>query len=666
MKRSNFIFGFVLFAVVGLAYGLQVHRLGFYWDDWAFLYRYKTLGILNTIFYGPTRQLAVLLQAPGFLFADDSPLRWHLYMLVLRWAVALIFAWVLHLLWPARRVATFLMALLFAVHPAFTQNSIAVVYSIQILGYGVFLLSLGFTICALRSTRWHWLFSILALTTQALHLFSGEYYFGLELVRPLVIWLALGQTQNRLLKSGKYSLFYLGLLATYLLWRFGFFTTGVFETYDYKNLPDAYARDGNVAIIHLVQYALQDVVALMLGVWQNATSPEIIDFSQPYNLFSLAVVFFVTIGLYFILGRLALTLTAAPAEKDHFFRDSFLLGASAILVGFIPGWYVLRFIAMPGNFGDRFALPGLFGASILMIAALEFISHSAKNRNILMASLLIGLSVGLQMRVSNDYRWDWERQKRVYWQVYWRAPAVQAGTVFVGRNSISTTTVNYVGGYALNFVYGTEQSSGSQPPVWFVNYYKTLIPAHLQDFQQGIFEPKDQHGDTEVALTRDNLLVMTYESEGCLQVLSPGIMVDSTNIDDDYQVAGSFSNVGLVLPIPNAEPPRHIFGDEPSETWCYFYQKADLARQLGDWSQVLKLERQARQMGLTPQTDFEWIPFIEAYAYTGDWQGALDLSLSAYQNTRRTRTVLCPLWASFEDPAPEARHILYNQLDCAP
>lgn len=661
LKRANFIFAFVLLAVVGLAYGLQIHRLGFYWDDWAFLYRYSRIGILDTIWYGPTRQLAVFLQAPGFLFAADSPLRWHIYMLLLRWGTAAIFAWVLGLLWPARRKATFLMALLFAVHPAFIQNSIAVVYSVQIFGYGIFLLSLGWMICSLQDSRRYWLFTIGALLTQAFHLFSGEYYFGLELMRPLVVWVALRHAQDRLLKTVRFSSLYAGLLVFYLLWRFGLFTTGQFETYDYKNLPAAYAKDGFDAVIYLINYALQDVLFLLVNVWQNTISPAIIDFAQPYNLLSIVVVFVVSAGLYYTFTRF-LRVPDESLQSDHFFRETLLLGFGTVLAGFIPGWYVLRFIVMPGNFGDRFALPGLLGASILIIALTEYLGDPVRKRNILMASLLIGLAVGQQMRVTNNYRWDWERQTRTYWQTFWRAPSLKNGTILVGGNAISTTTVNYVGAYAYNFVYPSQEPF-DQPPVWFVNYYKTLLPAYLQEFKQGELEPKERQGGFEVVLTRQNLLGIYYDAEECLRVFDPKAF-DLYNIPEEYRDVASLSKPDLILPEATQPPPQHIFGTGPDTTWCYFYQKADLARQFGNWERILVLEQEALNLNLEPRSDFEWLPFIEAHARTGDWQGALDLSLTAYDSTHKTGPAICALWSTFTDASPEIHQELAEKLSC--
>jgi hypothetical protein len=65
-------------------------------------------------------------------------------------------------------------------------------------------------------------------------------------------------------------------------------------------------------------------------------------------------------------------------------------------------------------------------------------------------------------------------------------------------------------------------------------------------------------------------------------------------------------------------PPEIVFGPEPAHEWCYYYEKADLARQRGDWEEVLRLGAQALEKGFAPQDKIEWIPFLQAYAVAGD------------------------------------------------
>lgn len=55
--------------------------------------------------------------------------------------------------------------------------------------------------------------------------------------------------------------------------------------------------------------------------------------------------------------------------------------------------------------------------------------------------------------------------------------------------------------------------------------------------------------------------------------------------------------------------------------WCYYYQRADLARQIGDWEQVSALEAEATRLGFSPSDPLEWIPFLQAQAVLGDSAG---------------------------------------------
>ncbi len=96
-------------------------------------------------------------------------------------------------------------------------------------------------------------------------------------------------------------------------------------------------------------------------------------------------------------------------------------------------------------------------------------------------------------------------------------------------------------------------------------------------------------------------------------------------------------------------PPRDLFGKEPEHSWCYFFEKADLARQFGDWKSVAMLGDQARQAGFSPlnassNAPHEWLPFIEGYAYTGNWDKARELTLQASEKGERYLVWLCQIW----------------------
>lgn len=69
---------------------------------------------------------------------------------------------------------------------------------------------------------------------------------------------------------------------------------------------------------------------------------------------------------------------------------------------------------------------------------------------------------------------------------------------------------------------------------------------------------------------------------------------------------------------PTLYPP--IFGDEPTHTWCYDYEKAKLALQKNGWEKVIQLGDEAIQNSEYPIDRVEWIPFLQAYAHIGDAQ----------------------------------------------
>ena len=68
-------------------------------------------------------------------------------------------------------------------------------------------------------------------------------------------------------------------------------------------------------------------------------------------------------------------------------------------------------------------------------------------------------------------------------------------------------------------------------------------------------------------------------------------------------------------------PPQAVFDAEPARGWCYFYEKAALARQRGDWKTAASLGDQALSQKLAPFDLIEWMPFLQAYAALGNTHG---------------------------------------------
>src|SRR6185369_526259 len=79
-----------------------------------------------------------------------------------------------------------------------------------------------------------------------------------------------------------------------------------------------------------------------------------------------------------------------------------------------------------------------------------------------------------------------------------------------------------------------------------------------------------------------------------------------------------------------------------------FFQKAELARQVGDSKEVVDLWQEAESKGFHPGNGFEYIPYIEGYARVGKWEEAFSLTKTANKFTKGMYFILCPTWKRLE------------------
>ena len=101
-----------------------------------------------------------------------------------------------------------------------------------------------------------------------------------------------------------------------------------------------------------------------------------------------------------------------------------------------------------------------------------------------------------------------------------------------------------------------------------------------------------------------------------------------------------------------------IYAPEPGHEWCYYFEKADLARQFGDWQEVVNIGDTAFKLDDDPHDPVERFAFIEGYAHVGKWARALELSQESYQASQddvNLGWLLCQLWERIETETTESR-----------
>jgi hypothetical protein len=115
------------------------------------------------------------------------------------------------------------------------------------------------------------------------------------------------------------------------------------------------------------------------------------------------------------------------------------------------------------------------------------------------------------------------------------------------------------------------------------------------------------------------LLMIQTHSNGCVRFIN-GDAPELSQWDAErlVLVAPHSQLDAVVTDGSSPQPPVIVFGDEPEHGWCYYYQKADLARQRRDWDGVLALLDEALEQGHYPNDPLEWMPFVQAYAVDGN------------------------------------------------
>jgi len=111
-------------------------------------------------------------------------------------------------------------------------------------------------------------------------------------------------------------------------------------------------------------------------------------------------------------------------------------------------------------------------------------------------------------------------------------------------------------------------------------------------------------------------------SLGCLHVL----LADNLyyrDIASTLNDAMRLTDKGLIDPSP-AEPakPPALMYPEPAHGWCYYLQKAELARQEEDWEEITELALEVEEQSLTPPVPFDWAVFAEGFARLGEFERA--------------------------------------------
>ena len=658
-----------LLVVAVLGYGLYARQLGFYWDDWTFAWAryFRGLAGMKATFFINRPMRAYVEYAFGLLLGV-SPFVWQLFSLLMRWAAAVSIWAFLRQLWPRYGRVHFTVALLALVYPGFSQQSQAMNYAYYWVFQAVFFLSLGIMIWGLRTPRRLVPALLAALMLAAVQLFSSEYLIGLELLRPLFIWLALGailQPRQRLVRTLLFYLPFLAVLGIYFYWRVFLFK---FPTYQpvllellRTNFPEglrAIAAEVNHDVRAVVVDGWLRIVQVPLYEWDSAR------FSVLYPLVVLASL----TGLLLYQNRLPAQDPAGNGPgrwKQLQGWEMLVVGLLAVLIAGIP-FYITGLTVEPVFSNDRLTMSFFFGVSLLLVAVMELCLGSPQRATLV--ALLAALAVGVQFYNGFLYRNESELQQAFAWQLAWRAPAIRPGTILLSDDAAFPYTDDEALTFLINWMYAPENRSAA-----FDYAYNTLsirLGKDLASLDPHRTISQDFYASGTFQGTTDQALVTVFAPPACLRILDPtydpGLIFQPVWWTGDGQPAVRaiaslpplteralpLSNLDLIVPDPQraAKPPAFVLGPEPAHTWCYYFEKADLARQAGDWQAVAALGDEALTVqGLKPADLSEYLPFIEADGHLGRWSAAEGRSQDLVRWAPVLKPSVCAVWQRLEN-----------------
>jgi hypothetical protein len=654
-RLSQWATPLALLAIAFFSYGIFAFQQGFHWDDWGIAWLVRTLGKPGLFDYFATNRpfLAYVYSVTTSLFGTN-PIAWQLFSLTMRWLTAVSLLWVLRMIWPEHMWETFFATVFFLVYPGFNQQAIAIIYGHFFLAQTLLFTSIGLMLKFAHQPQRLWWAGLLGVLLSIFNLFSTEYFFGLELLRPILLWLGLRQGwpawKPRLKRAAlSYLSFFLALLG-YLYWRY--FILG-FYLYQ-PELVSGLNSSPTARFANLPRTIWEQWRVASWGAWGGVLQlPNFAEYGPRLTLVYIFVLLFIGIGLYEIAKRFK----AFEVAGWGFSAQWFGLGLLSMLFAGIP--FLVTDLPLRLTFpNSRFTLPFALGTSLLLVALFELLP--LWNYKVLFASLLAALAVGAQFNYGYLWREDWQLQKSFFWQVSWRIPELQPGSILLSSDTPFDYSSDNSLTFPLNWIYAPDNhTTHIQYAYYFVSVrlgnelevLKPGLPVH-QNYLAATFDS-----------TSDRVVAVHFAPPGCFRVLHPVYDRDlplapgTGEIADRWLESGvpilprtaekalTLSNLAQIIPNPTSEVALpSIFGLEPTHTWCYYFEQADLARQADDWAGVAEIGDEVFAIPYHPDDLSEYLPFIEGYARTGRWKEARDLTRKTAEAMPILKPALCALW----------------------
>ncbi len=628
-SETAWIGGGLIFILAVLAYGLLIPKMGFYGDEWYLAYAGRVEGAAKfvDIFSSDRPFRAPLVGFMFQMFGMNAAAHGYVSLalkIIGAWGVF----WLFYQLFPRQRWISVAAAALFTVYPGFMMQPVGFDYQSHHVALVLEIYSIAMMVAA-WNTRKTWvcvLFLLAGMIFSFLSYLLMEWFIGLEGLRfAILLYLAsdgsnikilLVKPRRRLKRMLLFWLPYIIASLAFLYWRVFLFHSTRTQT-DIPGLLDSFRSDFLLSTTSIFIDLIRNYINLVFVAWAVPFYDRFNPLRLRDMLLAGAIGFFAMTLAYFAWKRIFRTSETAESEKKDKVSSAWLIwiGSIGVIATLIPVLFGQREV----NFSmySRFTYPGSIGAVLIIGAALSFIRSN--NGRAILISVLIGVSVTANVANSMHFVRVWDSMRDFWWQVSWRIPQLKPETLIVANYEYAPIAEDfYVWGPA-SLVYFPESykpAGVTRSPIGSVALTNDTIIAIQMGRELG---DRNRRGILLNQDMRNPLVVSMPKNGSCAQVINGKALELSRFEDQGMQLIAKYSDPGRIQPsAQNRIPPAAIFGKEPQHEWCYYFEKAALARQKGDWAEAARLGDMAAREGYRPLDRVEWFPFLQAYAYTGN------------------------------------------------
>lgn len=640
-RQHEYLSVFLLFFIIELfTIGINIPRLGFYHDDWYLLWSGAARGSTSIIsLFSTDRPFMGIIYSYTYRLIGDNIILWHVYAFFLRLLGGFTFYAILRRIFPDQPGLNFLMVSVFYVYPGFLSQPDANTKQNHLLGYEFAILSIYLSVVAVQTKeKWKKIISTFFAAVFALgYLFIYEYMIGLEITRIIFIGFALFKDNvdtiySRVISALKTWILIPLVTIFFLYWRFFIFDSSRSAT-NIGKLEDSYLNNIQAMGYRLIFQTLRDFFDITFFAW----------FVEPYSLIKNADNTDLFIGLLFgfSLGLISFLWVKHHNKLTSEIAPQIILVAGLIII--LSAIFPVILANREFDPNDAYKSYGLHPTMGVALVVGGFAAMVNKNYHQIVIISIFVISVTTQYL--NGVAWveAWELQKSVWWQLTWRAPDLLDETLLVIRMPDGYRfRENYEIFGPVNLIYRPGQYDS--PPI------SAEIPHHdLLTYVSNSEIRQTQVRDIPLTMNYSRLLLgVVPNKDACLNML---------NSSDPFYPESTPSDILELMPYTNSDninthstqkfPPTKIFGEEPNHGWCYYFQKASLAYQDGNWAAIADYYQQVKNQELSPIIQEEWLPFIGGLLNYGDADEATKLYKQTVAKIKRFEVTTCQ---SINDP----------------